>query len=276
MTIPQHIQTIVMQGRLGTRHGTSESVAALFIEAKAACGANSEKLVSHLLEKFTFLNNEQYDDSIDSIAQWLDDSGLLTPDTVFCATSMGHEKDSAQRVLYDVSTALGMRGHLKVRTYNLADKLHKAEGVRNVVFVDEFTGTGETIAKRIETVGDRFRQAGKDAPAFHAALVAGMAKAMELVGTISESSMAVHVLKPGLSGYLNGADLLEALQQMEVFEDGLEQAFSDRDLPRLGWGKAEALYSRHRGNCPNNVFPVFWWPLGKGNVPRKPIFPRTF
>lgn len=276
MTIPQHIQTIVLQGRLGTRRGTPESVAALFLEAKAACGVSSEKLISHLLENFTFLNNEQYDNAIDVIAEWLDDSGLLTPETVFCATSMGHEKDSAQRVLYDVSTALGMRGHLKVRTYNLADKLHKADGVRNVVFVDEFTGTGETIAKRIETVGNRFNQAGKDAPAFYACLVAGMEKAMECVGAVTASSMAAHILKPGLSGHMNGADLLEALQQMEVFEDGLEQVFSGLDLPRLGWGKAEALYSRHRGNCPNNVFPIFWWPRGKGNVVRKPIFPRTF
>lgn len=276
MTIPQHIQTIVLQGRLGTRRGTPESVAALYLEAKSACGVSGEKLVSHLLENFTFLNNDQYDDSIDVIAEWLDDSGLLTPETVFCATSMGHEKDSAQRVLYDVSTALGMRGHLKVRTYNLADRLHKADGIRNVVFVDEFSGTGETIAKRIETVGGRFNQAGKDSPAFYACLVAGMEKAMVRVGAVTASSMAVHMLKPGLSGHMNGANLLEALRQMEVFEDGLEQVFSDTDLPRLGWGKAEALYSRHRGNCPNNVFPIFWWPRGKGNVVRNPIFPRTF
>ena len=99
---------------------------------------------------------------------------------------------------------------------------------------------------------------------------------MERVETVAASSMVVYRLKPGLSGYMNGADLLEALQQMEVFEDRLEQVFSDLDLPRLGWGKAEALYSRHRGNCPNNVFPIFWWPASKGNILRKPIFPRTF
>lgn len=50
-----------------------------------------------------------------------------------------------------------MLGHLKIRTYNLADRLHKADYVRNVVFVDEFTGTGETIASRV--VGERFKQA---------------------------------------------------------------------------------------------------------------------
>lgn len=94
----------MLQGKLGSRQGILESVSDLFLEAKRICGDGGEVLISHLLEKFTFLSSHEYDDAVDNIARWLDGLGLVTSETVFCATSMGHEKDSAQRVLYDLST----------------------------------------------------------------------------------------------------------------------------------------------------------------------------
>jgi hypothetical protein len=43
----------------------------------------------------------------------------------------------------------------------------------------------------------------------------------------------------------------------------------------LGYKGSESLFNIHEFNCPNNVFPIFWWPILNDNVHRKTIFSRA-
>lgn len=62
---------------------------------------------------------------------------------------------------------------------------------------------------------------------------------------------------------------------MYKLEDKLSKVYEGRKLPRLGFSRAESLYSREGGNTPNNVFPVFWWPFLETRKQRKVMFIRA-
>lgn len=100
------------------------SLLALLEEAEQARAVHGPALIARLLGRFTFLSVEQYEQSLLDMAMFIDEAFDLTT-TVLCATTADRQKDSAQRVLYDLVSTLAAIGRYKVRSLNRYDAAAK-------------------------------------------------------------------------------------------------------------------------------------------------------
>lgn len=269
------LETILWSKFNGGNERLLNALRSLLSEALNASGAAGQELVIDLLERYTYLNRLDYDKAIECIAEYIV-SDFDLGKTLLCATTADHEKDSAQAVLYDLATTMGLLGHTKILTANRYDRAQKFAGtVDDIILVDEFLGTGRSIIGRIQTIARVFLGKGIPTPRMHAIVIAGMDFGLRRV---SQHACAVHTyyaLKPGIRGFAKDASLSSAYASMNTIEDTLAPELHGYHIPKLGDGQCEALYGRDRGNCPNSVFPVFWWPKSKSGQSRPTPFTRV-
>lgn len=238
--------------------------------------AEQELLVS-LIERFCYLDAEKHSECVQSISRKIaEDWRLVEAETQIVAATADSSPDSGQLVVYEVKNAManfGWDAPFGVNRYDRAQRNVKSR--RNIVLVDEFIGSGRTMAGRIRTMRAQFRGAGVLDAKFYIAAYAGMVFAQDVIHEeVCEDIFMVNMLRKGISEMSLPAQVSANLGVMNDIEDRLAANWNGLSLPRLGDAACEALYGRHIGNAPNSVFPVFWWPLlldGKG---RRSIFKR--
>jgi hypothetical protein len=249
---------------------------ALIGDAGVAHGSIGEDFVKDLLRRYTYFSRDDYDAGIFELAQKIHgrfDMGK----TLLCATAADHQKDSAQMVLYDLTTAMGFYGHLNIHSANRYDRAQKFAGrIDDIVLVDEFVGTGRSIVGRVTSISKQFQDKNIAIPNIHAFVIAGMDFGIDIIREKVASVHAHKLLKPGLRGFLNGQSLIDAYLTLDAIEGGLASIVEGQTLPSRGDGGCEALYARKMGNCPNSVLPMFWWPQNENGTARNRPFTRVF
>ena len=250
------------------------SLLSLLEEAEQARALLGPALIAKLLSRFTFLSVDQYELSLLDMATFIDETFDLDT-TVLCATTADRQKDSAQRVLYDLVSTLAGIGRYKVRSLNRYDAAAKENYCETVLLVDEFIGSGQSFAGRARNLRRMFHQKNLAAPSIHGIALAGMTHGLRAIETEFESLNVCMALRKGIEDYSEQSARGIDYSVMTEIEALLTPHFEGDDMPSLGYAASEALYARHGGSCPNNVFPVFWWPQRVGSVDRRPLFPRA-
>jgi hypothetical protein len=250
------------------------------IELFDFCKDGSEQeLLIQLLKLFEFITPERYQECLNSIcekitARW----GLKESETMLVSLSANEEADSGQLILYDLRTTLSHRhGWLQTKTVNTFGKAQKFAHTRpNVVLVDEFLGTGRSLVGRITEIRKQFNNKGIQTFNIYACIVAGMSFGLEKVKLETGiDPFSVKVCRKGISDLLPDDKRAEGRTLMTAMEDRLAQQYCGVALPRFGDGNGEALYGRQSGNCPNTVFPLFWWPRTSDEKVRKTLLSRN-
>lgn len=253
-----------------------EAFVALYNEAGTTCGAEGHELIDDLLRRYTYVSHDFYDEGIETIATYIAQEFDLTK-AWLCATTADHQKDSAQRVLYDISTSLGALGHTNINTANRYDRVQKyANADDSIILLDEFLGTGRSIIGRVNTIRKAFADKKLNVPRIYVYVVAGMDFGLRRLAPLVDAAHPFISLRPGLRGFVKGTTLDRAYQLLDQLESGLAAVIGRQLLPKRGDGECEALYARKRGNCPNSVLPMFWWPQRNDGTKRPTAFSRTF
>jgi len=172
------------------------------------------------------------------------------------------EPDSAQTILQFLRIPLETSKY-KAKLVNHFNE-HAARTHPIVVLVDEFVGSGQTMAKRIRDLQSTFE---KEKKTYNLArldifvcVLAAMKPAKEVIENCGVAFSAQVWLNPGISGHYREPHLTSALDRMQRLESLLDQGPGEReDFHTLGYGGAETLYRLRDWNCPNSVFPLFWW-----------------
>ncbi len=272
----KEIEKLLWKNFGGGNERLRRSLLQLVQDAADSHGSEGERLVHELLDRYTYLSNDDYDNAISSIAEYISTEFEVTS-TLLCASTADHEKDSAQRVLYDVVTALGFLGISKIKSVNRYDSAHRhADETTDLILLDEFLGTGRSMKGRVNTLHRNFKSKNLPTPKIHVIVVAGMDFGMRQIAHMVSTLYPYISLSPGLRGFLNSTSLKEAYSVMDAIEGMLAAEYEGKKLPKYGDGGCEALYARKSGNCPNSVFPIFWWPVSIDGMWRKPAFPRVF
>lgn len=259
---------------IGKSRRRVESLSELLEEAEAAQALHGPALVGRLLERFTFLSVEQYEQLLLDMATFIVDTFDLNR-TILCATTADRHKDSAQRVLYDLVSALAGIGRYKVRNLNRYDAAAREKDFDTVLLVDEFIGSGESFAGRARNLRRIFHLKGLRAPSIHGLAIAGMTRGLRSISSEFESLNVCLALRKGIEDHSAPAARGFEYAVMHDLEAMLAPHYENEAMPPLGYAGSEALYSRHSGSCPNNVFPIFWWPQRTGPVDRRPLLPRA-
>ncbi len=239
-----------------------------------------QELLIQLLNLFEFITPETYQECLNSIcAQVATEWKLQESNTMLVSLSADEQADSGQFILYDLrSTLTRVHGWNRTKTVNAFGKAQQFVGTwPNVVLVDEFLGTGRTLIGRIEELRRHFRQKGFENFQIYPCVVAGMSFGMQNVKAATGLDVfSVKICLKGISDLLPQAKRDEGRALMTGMENRLAQEYCGMDLPRFGDGGGEALYGRESGNCPNTVFPLFWWPRTIDDMNRKTLLVRNF
>lgn len=222
---------------------------------------DEQALVLELLDKFRYLDGDSYSEAIRSLAHHISVTLSLAPDrTAISAREVSAYSDSSQMVAYHLKAIGGLPPEWTTNRFVSGLKEIGEMDIDDVILVDEFLGTGESMEKSVEYVRGLGAENGRDFRV-HCAVIAGMDLGLERLKATADSVFAEYSLKKGISGEYPTELVPAKIAMMDRLESQLGGSSSRGKLSRhkLGYKKSEALYSRHEGNTPNNVFPIFWW-----------------
>lgn len=235
-------------------------------------------LVIELLRGFTYVDQAQEKALLDQIVADVISLGVEESELQIVALSANDDPDSSQVIIYALKPAFAKAGWRNVQLVNQFSKAQRyATERRHVCFVDEFVGTGRTLIGRTKALIRDFaaNKGVKDAK-FRVFSYAGMHDAGALLrdSGLFESVKFYRILTKGITQ--RSDDPATSLLLMNALESKLRSVINGFQLPKLGDGACEALYGREGGNCPNSVFPVFWWPETSDEVARNTLLTRRF
>jgi hypothetical protein len=224
-------------------------------------------LICELLHRFQYLTSSESKIYLGKMVDHITGAWGLSPEeTQVVATTPDEDPDSAQQILQMLKPEFAERMWHHAKLLNRIGNSVKFIAERpNVVLVDEFVGTGKTMAKRIRDIRPSYddhlrRLKAKRNYGIKVCVLGSMLDAHEVVTAAGVEMFSALWLKKGISGYLIGDELEVAKNRMLRLESELMPNVEGVELPSFGYGKAEALYSMEGGNTPNSVFPIFWWP----------------
>lgn len=282
---------ISLRGRKTPRH-VFEPIADLFLErhwlaarkhavldlVQLCSTTGQQNLLFDLLMRLYYLTNDDYDAALQRITTQIFETWALPPSaTQLVATAGDSHVDSSKEITYRLRTFASLSG---LSTPGEVDNFQRAQrqlsAYPNVVLVDEFLGSGQSLHGRITKLRQQIQDATgqKDYP-IYVAVVAAMQQGKTHVALPNVTLYADETLHRGISDTYSEPERSDALAGMDTLEQELSPYYNGHSLPKLGYRKCEALYGRANGNVPNNVFPIFWWPTLRDGSGRALVLNRA-
>ncbi len=243
----------------------------------SSCKTSQQKdLLFNLLEDFQYLNNDILNRYIESIADYIIDESEFDINKIqIVGMAMDDNPDSSQWILQLLKPVLTKKGWNNVKMTTRFDKsikiLNKGT-LTQLVLVDEFIGSGQSVSGRIKLLKER-ASVGFN---IKACFIAGTQFGVDKVIDDFDDFRCFIPLKKGISERYEDDEKSLAIANMRELETTLLQKIHDKELVEyhMGYNASEALYSS-TGNTPNSVFPYFWWPYDSKRNPRNPILIRS-
>jgi hypothetical protein len=235
-----------------------------------------EDLIFSLLEDFQYVGDDILKRYIESIADYIiNESGYDIEKTQIIGMSMDDNPDSSQWILHQLKPIMTKKGwnNVKITTrFDKGIKLMNSEMLTQLILVDEFIGSGQSVEGRVNLLNER----AKHPYEIKACFIAGMEFGIERVAKDFSDFRCFIPLKKAISEKMTDAKRAEAVANMIALQSTLLSEINDKKIEtfHFGYGGAEALYSSS-GNTPNSVFPYFWWPYDTNKQNRNPILTRN-
>jgi len=243
----------------------------------SSCKSSQQQdLVFSLLEDFQYVGSEILNRYIESIADYvINDSGFDIKRTQIVGMAMDDNPDSSQWILQQLKSIMTKKGwnNVKITTrFDKAVKIMNSETLNQLVLVDEFIGSGQSVEGRINLLKAR----AKTDYEIKACFIAGMEFGIERVVNSFADFKCFIPLKKAISEIMADEKRNDAIIYMRELESTLLPKINDKELStyHFGYNGAEALYSSIC-NTPNSVFPYFWWPYDLNSQNRNPILIRN-
>jgi hypothetical protein len=235
---------------------------------------DQRELICALISRFQYVDSLLLGNYAKEIANHIKSHWKLTgKDTTLIAVANSSDSDGSQFLLHAIKKNFADTDdwHEICFVTRMRDALEVLGQKKNLILVDDFIGTGDTVEKRVNYL--KTKSQGKAINIF----VCSCAR-MEFAD-IKLSNLGVKVftplsLKKGISNYHVGQELQNAIDCMNALEDKLEHHFRNNQMPRFGYQRSESLFYIDPYNVPNNVFPIFWWSALKGGKQRHTMFTR--
>jgi hypothetical protein len=278
---PGYIPTAILAKlvRLTLDHQWLEPLSEALGELWNLCENDTEhELIEDLINRYTCLDLSSLDSIGDTTAkQVCVDWGLLPATTLLVATSDNSEADGSQLFLQSIKNKFA--GYEDWREANFCNNVKSSidllSKVTNVILMDDFIGTGNTIGRRIVWYRKKLKEKGLEKKVrLFVISIAGMEFSKSTLDSYNIDYFCPVWLKKGISDFYTGAELVKYQAAMEAIEARLEPVVKSLHLPEFGYKKSEALFAIAHFNVPNNVFPIFWWPEEIPNKRRNTLFKR--
>ncbi|MBQ5964294.1 hypothetical protein [Massilia sp. ZL223] len=242
---------------------------------------DEQTLITELLSRFKYISAENFVQKInDLVLDIVTIPGIEAKDTIIAAMAANSSPDSSQALVQNIKIKLQQNGWEEVQIVNAfgaAFKKLKADNFkrRNVILVDEFIGSGQTVLSRVAEIKRQFNTAQIDINVFVNVIFASISG----IKKIEEAGIRLSYIESvsrGISDFETTEKIEEKVKSMLNIEKQLSPEHGEHKLSdySLGYGKTESLIGFENSNIPNNVFPIFWWPGRSEGKSRNPLFTR--
>lgn len=240
----------------------------------------TRELLIDLIQRFEFLDNDRYLYLMRQIAlEIVTEPNLYEQSTLITAMSIGNDVDSGQAIIYSLKALLQEQQWINHKSINDAMQSLKTfkrnAPLRDIIIVDEFVGSGQTVIGRVRTIKEQFKDANITDYTIRVKTLAATEKGISNINSEGIEISSQVIIKKGISDYYEKDVAQIKIDQMLELECLLSRSYNDRELPTLGYGEAEALYYRKDINLPNSVFPIFWWSEYLNKKARKTLLVRA-
>jgi hypothetical protein len=240
---------------------------------------DQKNLLVNLISRFHFRSAQSHLDDLRGLASKIAIDWNCSPeDTTLVALENGECADSSGMLVQQMKGPLAEHGSWKTGNFisRIGDVVDRAKDGSNIVFVDDFCGSGTSISKKVTWLNNKLSEVGKSA-SIRVAVGTSMEQSRDLITPMVVDFYSVHWLGKGLNGHFKEQELIDAIANMEAIEDKLSDRHGAKRIKNFsfGWGRSEALFYLEGGNPPNNNFPIFWWPKLKPDRNRLTILPRV-
>jgi hypothetical protein len=260
-----------------------ENVCEELVELWNLCKNKKEKkLIEELLIKFLVLDSDKIEKACKKIAGYISNKWyLIGKSTKIVAMSYGDKPDGSQFIIQCLKNKFADKKGWEERDFvnnllTIGQAKYQTKANQSIVLIDDFIGTGKTAIRKTEWLINKFKEKNLQKVKIYIVSLACMEAAVKKIKGPKIEFYSPYILKKGISDYYKGNKLDERVKNMENLESMLNPKYKNLKLTdfNFGYGKSEALFAIQGINVPNNVFPIFWWPLLKNNIERKPILKR--
>jgi len=240
------------------------------------CGNKDEQdLILDLLNRFEYMKHEEFFNFLEKIVKIITSSEQnKIENTIIAATTINKNPDSAQFVLYSMKRYFQENQWNNPKLVNDFNRIvDEFPEYFNIILIDEFIGSGNTVINRVAELKRRLENKGNDN---YFIKVYAVASSVLGLNAIEERGIELEcnvIIPRGISDFY-GTEKGAKLQLMRGLECILSREYKGREMPSLGYGETEALYAREQANSPNSVFPIFWWPFYYHDEERHTILVR--
>lgn len=149
----------------------------------------------------------------------------------------------------------------------------------NLILFDDFIGSGKTLVNKITYLQKTLRERKIKLNSLKVVAFAGMQHGISEISNTFRNDLEVYsviLLKKGISDYEKQSEIEVKKELMIKLEKKLGEKFKKLKLKdhHLGYKMSETLFQIDDYNCPNNLFPVFWWPIMADNTRNETLFNR--
>lgn len=245
------------------------------------CDSYDKKdLILDLLNKFTFLTSRDINKLCISIADQIANNWKISHiGSKIVALSDDTKPDGSQYIIQAIKNKFSTfdnwsENNFTNSLFTMGEVPYKLRNDQTIILIDDFIGTAKTVTRKYNWLLEKINEKEKKGINIYLVSLAMMEEATETLNSLKLPFFSSLILKKGISGYYSGNDLIKKINTMLYLESLLAPMYKGEPLPSLGHGKSESIFSIEGLNVPNNVFPIFWWPILKNKEKRKTIFRR--
>lgn len=252
------------------------------------CTEKDERaLIKDLINKFFVLNSQEERNACQGINRYIN-SLSVTPDLSYIVSVADAGKNDGslaglQLLELQVTPLEDWEERYVSHIPDLANLLkeeNKIEEGSTIFIFDDFIGTGSKIEKKHNWLANLLNKKGLNINSFdiHIVSFSAMDFGIDYIkNTLGFNVYSHNTFSKAITGKVGCKDSSKKIDVMLKIENKLDDVYKERNISKysLGYKKSEALYYWENNSCPNNVFPIFWWPMLKGNKRHAPLFNRT-
>jgi len=235
-----------------------------------------KNIIEFLIKNFSYIDGRKLAEGSQLISNQIQNVwNLKSSNTFLLATCDDNKPDGSQTLIQNLKNKFDISWKESNFFNSIVSGANEIPTDSNIILVDDFIGTGDTITRKLEYINRKINERGLNVFSIKIVSLASMNFSIEILNGLSTEYYSVHWLKKGISELLSDGKKEVATRSMEELEKKLKKKYHGKQIPNFGYKKSESLFALESNNIPNNVFPIFWWPFLKGGVSRKTIFRRV-
>lgn len=238
-----------------------------------------QELLKSLIKRFIYFGAEEERNACNKIAEKIHAWNLDFNSTWIVAAANKSEIDGSTAGLQKLKNKVEPIENWHSRFIpNIPEAVEKISNGQVIVLFDDFIGSGKKLIDKSNWMKRLLNEKDITEITFYFISFSGMNFGVENLSQTTQCKVFSYLnLKKAISE-MYPKEVAENLKSIMInIEKNLSESYKSKKLKdySLGFGASETLYCAQNDNCPNNVFPVFWWPTLKNGTRLKTILKRA-